>query len=71
MKILVVTVAGMARRFSESVGKDFLKCLYYKENPREALLFQMLRQASSFDRYIIVGGFLFEELNRIYRKKPE
>lgn len=68
MKILVVTVAGMARRFSESVGKDFLKCLYYKENPMEALLFQMLRQASSFDRYIIVGGFLFEELTEFIEK---
>lgn len=62
MKALIVTVAGTARRFSESVGKDTLKCLYYKNAPEESLLCQMLRHRADFDKYIIVGGFLFDEL---------
>lgn len=63
MKALIVTVAGMARRFSESVGKDTLKCLYYKNSPEESLLCQMLKHKADFDKYIIVGGFLFDELS--------
>lgn len=63
MKALIVTVAGMARRFSESVGKDTLKCLYYRNSPEESLLCQMLNRKPEFDKYIIVGGFLFDELS--------
>lgn len=62
MKILIVTVAGMATRFSESVGYDCLKCLYQSNTFPEALLPRLLRQASAVDRIIIVGGFRYSEL---------
>lgn len=62
MKILIVTVAGLSSRFSESVGYSCLKCIYHKKSITEALLYKILRQDVKFDRYIIVGGFMFEEL---------
>lgn len=62
MKVLVITVAGMSSRFSESVGYPCLKCLYHKQDTKESLLYRLLYQAAGFDKYIIVGGFLFDEL---------
>lgn len=62
MRALIVTVAGMARRFSESVGYDCLKCMYQDENFPEGLLPRLLRQAAAFDRIVLVGGFLYGEL---------
>ena len=62
MKVLIITAAGMSSRFSKSVGYPCLKCLYYKQDIRESLLYRLLRQAAGFDKYIIVGGFLFDEL---------
>lgn len=65
LKILVVTVAGQSGRFSESVGYPCLKCIYYKHNIKESLLYKLLHQPVEFDRYIIVGGFMFDELERM------
>lgn len=62
MRTLLITVAGLSGRFSASLGKQCLKCIYYEDSPREALLYRMVCQDAHFDRYIIVGGFLFEEL---------
>lgn len=62
MKILIITVAGMSTRFSQSVGYPCLKCLYHENDPKESLLYRLLHQGVEFDRYIIVGGFLYEEL---------
>lgn len=57
MKVLIITVAGMSTRFSESVGYPCLKCLYYKQDMKESLLYRFLYEYPEFDRYIIVGGF--------------
>lgn len=62
LKVLIVTVAGQSSRFSESVGHPSLKCIYYKNNINESLLYKLLHQPVTFDKYIIVGGFMFEEL---------
>ncbi len=62
MKILIVTAAGMSMRFSKSIGRTCLKCLYYQDNIRESLLWFLLHQEEEFDQYIIVGGFMFDEL---------
>ncbi len=64
MKILVVTVAGIASRFSESVGFPCLKCLYHEKDIRESLLWRMLHCEEEFDLYCIVGGFRYEELEQ-------
>lgn len=62
MKVLIVTVAGMARRFAESVGHDCLKCMYQSEAFPEGLLPRLLGQAAAVDRVVLVGGFLYREL---------
>lgn len=68
MKILIVTVAGMSTRFSESMGEPCLKCLYYRKNIKESLLYQMLHQYREFDKYVIVGGFKYNELAETIEK---
>lgn len=62
MRIMIITVAGVASRFSRSVGRPCLKCLYYKNDIKESLLYHLLSQNPEIDRYVIVGGFRFEEL---------
>lgn len=65
MKVLVVTVAGMSSRFSESVGEEKLKCIYYKRGIEESLLYRLLHYPVKYERYIIVGGYQFDELEKI------
>lgn len=62
MKELIITVAGTATRFNRDTDKDVLKCLYYTESPEFCLLSQILKKSVDIDRYIIVGGYLYEEL---------
>ncbi len=62
MKTLIITVAGLSSRFSKSVGRDTLKCIYSEGDFSECLLSRLLRLDDSFDRYIIVGGFKYAEL---------
>lgn len=62
MKIMIITVAGLASRFSESIGHSCLKCLYYENDIKESLLYHMLSQNRDIDKYVIVGGFKFEDL---------
>lgn len=68
MKILLITVAGMSSRFSQSVGKECLKCIYYEQSIEEALLYKLLHQSDVFDKYILVGGFMYEELQEKVEK---
>lgn len=62
MKIMIITVAGVASRFSRSIGHPCLKCLYHKKDIKESLLYHMLSQNPEVDKYVIVGGFRFDEL---------
>lgn len=62
MRIFLTTVAGSATRFSESVGKPTVKCIYNREDPKKTLLNHMLTQAKDYDVFVVVGGFLISEL---------
>lgn len=62
---MIITVAGVASRFSQSVSKPCLKCIYYKNNIKESLLYHILYQNSFVDKFVIVGGFKFDELKQI------
>jgi len=64
LKILLITVAGLSSRFSESLGKECLKCIYYKNDFSESLLYQIINQTDRFDKYIIVGGYKFKDLKQ-------
>lgn len=69
MKILIVTVAGLSSRFSESLGRPCLKCLYNENCIEESLLYTMLHQDGEFDYYVIVGGFMYDELKTAVEKE--
>lgn len=60
MRIMIITAAGMSERFSKSLGRRCLKCIYYTDHFKESLLYRMVHQESRFDKYIIVGGFMYE-----------
>ncbi len=62
MKVLLLTVAGLSSRFGRSVGRECLKCIYYERDYTEALLWQAIDKAASFDKIIVVGGYKFAEL---------
>ena len=64
MKYLIITVAGTATRFNRDTKEDTLKCLYYEDSPRYALLSQLLKNCGRYDWYIIVGGYLFDKLEK-------
>lgn len=69
MKILILTVAGMSTRFSQSLGKKCLKCIYYQSDITESLLYRMLHNPVDFDKYIIVGGYMYEELQKVIEEE--
>lgn len=64
MKYLIITVAGTATRFNRDTKEDTLKCLYYTDEPQHALLPQLMKNCGEYDKYIIVGGYLYENLQR-------
>lgn len=69
MRTLVITVAGMATRFSESVGKECLKCAYYDQIPEESILYRLLHlNPNFFDQFIVVGGFHYDELQQFVQE---
>lgn len=70
MKVLIITVAGMATRFAASLeAEKTLKCLYYEDDIKDCLLYQMLSKSANIDKYIIVGGYMYEYLKKILREE--
>ncbi len=68
MKYLIITVAGTASRFNKDTEKETLKCLYYKDSPRFTLLNQLLENCGPYDKYIIVGGYLYAALTEYVKE---
>ena len=69
MKYLIITVAGTATRFNRDTQEDTLKCLYYTDDPKFALLPQLLSNCGVYDKYIIVGGYLYEKLEHFVKNE--
>lgn len=62
MRAFVVTVAGVASRFNIDLDKPVLKCLYHESSIQDSLLYQLMELSESFDKIVIVGGYLFQQL---------
>lgn len=62
MRYLIITVAGIATRFNRDTMKETLKCLYYTDSPKYTLLYMLLKNCGVYDKYIIVGGYLYGQL---------
>ena len=69
MKYLIITVAGTATRFNRDTKEETLKCLYYTDEPQYALLAQLLKNCGEYDKYILVGGYLYEKLGRFVKNE--
>lgn len=69
MRYLIITVAGTATRFNCDTNEDTLKCLYYIDNPQYSLLIQLMKNCGQYDKYIIVGGYLYEQLEKFVKKE--
>ncbi len=69
MKYLIITVAGTATRFNKDTKDDTLKCLYYNDEPQYALLSQLIKNCGMYDKYIIVGGYLYEKLRNFVKNE--
>lgn len=69
MKYLIITVAGTATRFNRDTNEDTLKCLYYTDSARFALLPQLIKNCGTYDKYIIVGGYLYEKLEAFVERE--
>lgn len=63
-KILIITVAGTSSRFNNSLNskEPILKCIFYKGHVQHSLLSKFLEFHKHFEKIIIVGGFLFNQL---------
>ncbi len=71
MKCVVITVAGIASRFNRDFSDEKLKAIYYEEDYRETILYQLLNKSSEADKIIVVGGYLFEELSQYISERLE
>ena len=69
MKYLIITVAGTATRFNRDTDEDTLECLYYTDNPQYSLLIQLMKNCGTYDKYIIVGGNLYERLEKFVKEE--
>ena len=64
MKIAIITVAGISSRFNRGISEEekILKCIYWEDDPKNTLIYQLLNKVSSYDKIIVVGGFKFDNL---------
>ena len=69
MNVLLITVAGTSTRFSASIGRPCLKCIYHEGDVRDTILYRLL-EMSVHDRIIIVGGYMFEALKEFLSDVP-
>ncbi len=58
----MITVAGSSTRFSRSIGRDCLKCIYTESSAEDTLLYRLVSMNDAYDRFVIVGGFRYDEL---------
>lgn len=71
MKYLIITVAGTATRFNRDTKRETLKCLYYTGSSNLTLLNQLFKNCGEYDKYIIVGGYLYKYLEEYINEKLE
>jgi len=70
MKSLIITVAGMSRRFNKDTKEDVLKCVYYEDTPANSLISLQVHKAFDLvDEIIVVGGYKYEDLERFIREE--
>ena len=61
---LVLTSAGVSSRFSRSLGREVVKCLYSDGGPEDTILHRQVAAASEMglNPIVVVGGYRFGEV---------
>ncbi len=64
MKVAIITIAGVSSRFNEGIPEEEKrhKIIYYEDNPRDTLLYHLLKKCMYADKIILVGGNKYEEV---------
>lgn len=70
MKVAIITVAGVSSRFNENIKdeKKILKSIYYEDNPKDTLIFHLIKKLVYADIIVIVGGYKYLELENYIKK---
>jgi choline kinase len=63
MRILIITIAGTARRFNQELKEEVVKSIFYEVNYKYSLLYQLCIKAHACDKIIIVGGYKIEQVS--------
>jgi len=63
-RALIIPVAGVASRFSKSLGCEVLKGIYFERSPEDAVIHRLIRMGEvfGFRKIVVVGGYRFDEL---------
>lgn len=64
MKVAIIAAAGISARFNKGIPEEEkkLKVIYYDENPKQTLLYNLINKCSYADRIIVVGGYKYDDL---------
>ena len=64
MKLAIITVAGISSRFNKDIPEDekILKCIYYENDPKNTLLYQMATKLEEYEKIVVVGGYKYSDL---------
>lgn len=64
MKAVIITVAGISSRFNEEIPEEQrkLKAIYYEDEAKKTLLYQMVEKNKGKDFIVVVGGYKFDDL---------
>lgn len=62
MRVMIITVAGQSARFNQHACSPALKCIYHEDGLEHSILYRLLMQGMDYDKIILVGGFLFDQL---------
>lgn len=71
MRAAVITVAGISSRFNEGIEEDkkCLKAIYTEGNTSDTLLSHLVRKCRYADRIIIVGGYMYDDLEAYIERR--
>lgn len=69
MKKAIITVAGISSRFNQGMERAVLKSIYSSSGRiKETMLANILQRCSDCQQIVIVGGFMYEELEDFVKK---
>lgn len=71
MRTAIITAAGISERFNKGIPEDEkqLKIIYYEDDKKKTLLYELVKKCSFADRIVVVGGYKFGDLEAYIEDK--